>query len=298
MILVIILQALFAFCFVIFKKTLAYGEPFFLVGLRMLLSGVVLLTYSFFVAKQSIRYTRNVILFILLGAVFNVYITNAFELWGLQYVSAAKTSFIYNFSPFLAAFFSYLFLQETLTPKKWLGLLLGFIGFIPVLIAHSPQELSTCMVGFISVAEMAIIAAAIATALGWVAIKKLVYDERVPVAFANGSTMLLGGILSMANSMAIETWSPLPSNDLLAVLAYTVLGASLSCLFCYNLYTILLKRYSATFMSFSGLLTPLVTAVAGWFLLGETITWYFVLSFCLVSLGLFIFYMDEIKKKA
>lgn len=295
MLLVLLLQIFFAFCFIIFKKTLPYGEPFFLVGLRMILSGIPLLIYFYGIQKKKIRFTKNIIILVAIASIFNVYITNAFELWGLQYVTAAKTSFIYNFSPFLAALFSYLFLHETLTTKKWVGLLLGFAGFIPILLSTSPEEFSLCHVGFISLAEAAIIAAAIATSLGWISIKKLVYDERTSIAFANGSSMLIGGILSLINSWYTESWHPLPCTQFWPMLAYTFLGALLSCLICYNLYALLLKRYSATFLSFTGLITPLATAIGGWLWLHEPVTWQFVVSFIIVSIGLYYYYGEESK---
>ncbi|MCV5950917.1 DMT family transporter, partial [Escherichia coli] len=64
----------------------------------------------------------------------------------------------------------------------------------------------------------------------------------------------------------------------------------------YNLYGTLLKRYSATFMSFAGFTTPLFTALFGWLVLGEIVTWPFYVSFCIVLLGLVLFDQEELKQ--
>ena len=63
---------------------------------------------------------------------------------------------------------------------------------------------------------------------------------------------------------------------------------------CYNLYGHLLKRFSATFMSLAGLITPLFASLFGWYFLDEVITWHFYMSMFIFSIGLFIFYQEEI----
>jgi drug/metabolite transporter (DMT)-like permease len=66
-------------------------------------------------------------------------------------------------------------------------------------------------------------------------------------------------------------------------------------LICYNLYGYLLRRFSATFMSFAGLTTPLFTALFGWIFLGEVASPAFYLSFSILSVGLLLFYQEELK---
>jgi drug/metabolite transporter (DMT)-like permease len=58
----------------------------------------------------------------------------------------------------------------------------------------------------------------------------------------------------------------------------------------------LLRRFTATFVSFAGFTTPLFTAILGWFFLGETVTMSFYLSTIVVFSGLYLFYQDELQK--
>jgi drug/metabolite transporter (DMT)-like permease len=56
----------------------------------------------------------------------------------------------------------------------------------------------------------------------------------------------------------------------------------------------LLKRFTATFMSFAGLVTPIFASLFGYIWLQEVITWHFLVSIALFSVGLVVFYREEI----
>ena len=295
MFLVIFLQVLFALSFIIFRKTVGFGSPFFLVGIRMILAGLILLIYQFFADKKSfsklkIKDTFNLVV---LASILNVYITNAYEFWGIQYISAAKASLIYNFSPFISAFLSYLFLNEIMTRKKGIAIIIGMLGFLPVLVNNSPVEKSMAHFGFLSLAEIALLAAAIATAYGWIIIKQLVYQKKLPIILTNGITMFLGGLIALGHSAFIETWPNIFERTYFSFWGYTLLVIFISYIFAYNLYASLLSKYSPTFLSFAGFITPFFTALFGWILLGETVTWSFYVSMVIVFIGLYIFYQDE-----
>ena len=137
---VVLLYALFASVFTASKQALEYAPPFFLVGARMLLAAVFMLGFCYFFKKQSIRIRPGSIKKLLGLALFNIYLTNVFEFWGLQYLTSFKTCFIYSLSPFLSALLSYFIFSETMTSKKWTGLIVGFLGFIPILLSKTSQE--------------------------------------------------------------------------------------------------------------------------------------------------------------
>lgn len=111
---------------------------------------------------------------------------------------------------------------------------------------------------------------------------------------ANGWSMLIGGSIALVNSSLVETWDPLPVTEYAPFLISGLLLIIISNMICYNLYGVLLRHYSATFMSFAGFTTPLFTALFGWFFLGELITWHFYASFAVVLSGLALFHRDEL----
>ena len=58
----------------------------------------------------------------------------------------------------------------------------------------------------------------------------------------------------------------------------------------------MLRRYTATFLSFMGLLSPIFASLTGWLFLGEPISWVIFLSTGIVSIGLWIVYYAELKQ--
>lgn len=292
---VFLLYALFASVFTIAKTGLEYSQPFFLVGTRMMLAGVLLLGYQFYRSGDRFLFSRKTWGYLGLLALFNIYLTNTFEFWALKHLTSFKTCFIYSLSPFLSALLSYLLFSETLSAKKWLGLALGFLGFIPILLAQTAtEELSGQFLSF-SWAEWAMLMAVFSSVYGWILLKQLVKDEGVAPMSANGFGMLLGGFAALMHSLAVEEWNPIPVTNFMPFLECAILLTLISNLICYNLYGSLLKKYSPTFMSFAGSTTPLFTAFFGWLFLGETVTWPFYISFLVVLSGLILFDQEELK---
>jgi drug/metabolite transporter (DMT)-like permease len=293
MILVLFLQTIFALSFIVYKKSLMYAPPFFLMAVRCFIATTILIGYQFFKDKSKIYFNKDIAWLIFIAAVFNIYITNAYELWGLQYVTAAKANFIYNISPFVALLMSYLFLNEKMTIQKWVGLLVGFFGFLPILLTSTASEAAITHYGFLSTAELALLSSAVATAIGWVVIKKLVYQKKYPVAMTNATSMLLAGFISLTQSYFVENWN-FPQSSYMPILWMSLAGTALGFLIGYSLYIYLLKRYSNTFMAFAGLTGPFITAFFGWIFLGETVSWVFFASGFFVFLGLVIYYKQEV----
>lgn len=293
---VLLLYALFASVFTIAKTGLEFSSPLFLVGTRMLLAGVLLIGYQLIVKKQSLSLGRKAWWRLLLLAFFNIYLTNALEFWGLRFLTSSKTCFIYSLSPFLSALFSYFLFAEKLSIKKWLGLMVGFLGFVPILMSQTSSEAETGHFFFFSWAELAVMSAAICSVYGWILLKQLVNEHELSPLMANGVSMFIGGILALGHSYGSENWNPFPVTNYPIFLECTLLLILISNLICYNLYGVLLKRYSATFMSFAGFTTPLFAALFGWLMLGEVVTWPFYISFLIVFLGLLLFDQEELKQ--
>lgn len=301
MFLVILLYALFASLFAFSKGTLEFSEPFFLIGSRMTFAGLLLLAHQFIWNRKSFKFKTSHIKYLFLLGFFCIYLTNIAEIWGVQHMVSAKACLIYSLSPFLAAAVAYFVLGETLTPKKWLGFCIGVLGLIPTFMARSHEELVAGNLAFISLPEVALLIAVFGSVYGWILLKKVIQEYEYTPLMANGISMTLGGILALLHSyISGESWTPIPvATDALAPFLLNSLGMCLiSNIICYNLYGYLLKRYTATFMSFAGLITPFFASLFGWFFLGESITWHFFVAIAIFSIGLSIFYNEELKKDA
>ncbi|NGX43230.1 MAG: S-adenosylmethionine/S-adenosylhomocysteine transporter [Chlamydiae bacterium] len=296
MYLIVLLYALFASVFTISKTGLQYTEVFFFVGTRMLLGGATMLLFLYFFQRDKIVLKKKLFWSLLLLAFFNIYLTNVCEFWGLKYLTSFKTCFIYSLSPFIAALFSYLILSEKMTSKKWLGLGIGFLGILPVLLHETTSEEGIGHIFFFSWAEIAVMIAAASSVYGWILLRQLVKEEGMSPVMANGVSMLMGGGMALTHSYFAENWNPVPVLEFFPFLECTILLIIISNLICYNLYGHLLRNFTATFMSFAGFITPMFTALFGWWFLGEDVTSSFFLSAIVVFFGLSMFYQEELKQ--
>ncbi|MBA2727636.1 MAG: DMT family transporter [Parachlamydiaceae bacterium] len=299
MLLIFVLYSLFSLVFIICKVALEYSPPLFLVGSRMLTAGALIILYYLFSNRHEIRkifsINRTAILTLVGLAFFNIYLTNACEVWGLQYLSSAKTCFIYSLSPFASALFSYFLFSEQMSKQKWLGLTIGFLGFIPIFMSQSTEEELTGSFWIFSWAELAVCVAAVSSVYGWILLKKLIQVDQISPLFANGLSMLLGGTMALGHSALVENWDPVPVTEYLPFIECSILLILVSNFICYNLYGHLLKKFTATFMSFAGFTTPLFTALFGWLYFGEVVTSAFFFSMTIVFSGLLLFYREELK---
>jgi drug/metabolite transporter (DMT)-like permease len=295
---VIFMYAVWSSVFSLGKLTLEYCPPLFLTGARMVLAGLLLLGFLAIFKRSSFKLSRVQIFSTVLLAFFSIYLTNALEFWGLQYLSAAKTCFIYSLSPFFAALFSYLHFNEKMNGRKWLGLCIGFLGFIPVLLTQTGSEELLNAFSFFSWPSLAIMGAALCSVYGWVVLRLIVKDHAISPLMANGASMLFGGLLAFGHSFLVEGWNPLPfqAENIGPVVKGTLIMTLISNIICYNLYGMLLKRFTATFLSFMGLLSPIFASLNALIFLGEPVSWTILISTGIVSLGLWIVYHAELKQ--
>ncbi len=289
-----LLFALWTLSFPVGKYMLQFSSPMFLTGARMLISGFILIGYLLLKNKiPKVSKKGWTSLFIL--ALFSIYLANILEFWSLSHLSAAKTCFIYGLSPFITALLSYIHFKEKMTRLKWIGLTLGCFGFIPVIMNKTGTEGLLQAFGYFTWPELSMFAAAFFSVYGWIMLRLIVKNEEIPILFANGSSMLIGGILALLSSYFLESWSPLP----IAPGSFVQLGSSLvflsllSNVLCYNLYGYLLKKFTATFLSLIGLLSPLFASIHSYFLLGEPLSPPIFLSTLIVLIGLSIVYREE-----
>lgn len=307
MILLFLLHALFALTFPLTKIAIQNSEPLFFTAIRMFTGGIIILSYQYFNNKRNfkniISHSSSYFYYIFLLAVFNVFLANATECWALKYLNSANACFIYSITPFISALLSYFLFNEYISKKKLLGMIIGTIGFIFMLLTESNVNVECLLL--ISWPDLYMLIAAIATSYGWIAMRQLINklksDNQTQefsdfmLVFANSTSMIIGGLISFSLSLLFEDKSNLFNFNQEFIISF--LGMILvSNIIGYNLYAYLLKKYSATLMSFVGFIEPAFTAFYGYILLGETVTFNFWLACLIVILGLYIFYVDDLKE--
>jgi len=299
MFLVVLLYFICASTFTISKAALSYVSPIFFTGVRMIVAGALLLGFDYLrggaksFTKSLVFEKKDLFLFAQI-IVFYIYFSYVLDNVALKHLTSAKACLLYNISPFLSALFSYWFFNERMTIKKWIGLTIGFIGFFPVLLTQTPAEQELFF--HLSLPEILMFGAITSSVYGWIVVRQLVKQHDYSSTMINGVGMLGDGVLALMTSYIIEGWSPLPVTNYQAFIYYTAAIVLVSNIVFANLYTVLLKKYTTTFLSFAGFLAPLCAAALGWFFLGEKVSYDFFLTLFLVLIGLFIFYRQELEQ--
>lgn len=298
---ILLMYALFANTFTVGKLVMGLASPVFFIGIRMTIAGLILLGYTTFIEKKSLRIKKEQYWLFGLLALLHIYIAYIAEFWALKYVLSYKACLLYNLSPFLTALCTYAFCQESLSSKKILGLMVGFIGFIPILMSSMPEEVAAGHWGFITLPELMLMVSVVSSVLGWLIFRNLITKHGYSSFVLNGYAMLAGGLMALATSFA---WEGIPqigqtggSQEILMFAGYTAYMILIANIIGYNLYGILLRTYSPTLLSFFGFTTPLFAALNGFLFLKEPISAGFIVSVLIVSIGLYLFYQEELKEK-
>jgi len=300
MFLIILLYAILASTFIFAKEALQYAQPCFLIAFRMILAGTILLGYQWVMHRKDFVFKREDYgLFIKVGF-FHIFLAFVPEFWALQYVSALKTTIIYSSTPFIAALLAYFLLSERLSSRKFLGIAIGLGGLTPVLMSQLSDHVSgqsgqiVSDIAHVSLAEIVLFFAVASSAYAWFLVKKLMH-KGYNLGTINGVAMFIGGIMSLITASIFEGFSAPVSNwhmflfwvGLLIITANIVV---------YNFYGFLLKRYSITFLSFAGFLCPCFGTLYDWLFMGGHVTSSYFISLGLITLGLYIFYRDELSQ--
>ena len=317
MLMVVALYALIASTFTFSKAILSFVQPIFFTGTRMLASGLILLAYQYFFNRTQWRFSLKDWFWYLQIMIFMIYFSYVGEFVAMTHgITSSKSSLFFNLAPFFTALLGYALSLETMNKRKWLGLFIGFVGIAPILLAEPTTIENTFSWWHISFAEMLMLGAVFSSAYAWLVMKRFVHADTYSPVMINGIAMTGGGIMALVNSFFAEkapffTFT-VPANDTIGqwflrffsdysasialLILYTVLLILITNVIFYNAYGFLLRRYSATFLSLVGITTPLFTVVWSWMLLGEKVGWSFGLSMIITSLGLFIFYREELRR--
>lgn len=262
------------------------------------IAGFFILFFLFLRKSKNLKIGKELYLPLCIFSILAIYLTNVFEFWGLQHVSPAKACFLYSLSPFFSMLLSYLHFKEKITWQKMLGLLIALVALIPVLNTQTgAEDLFRC--GYLlSWPELSLIAATFCSTYGWIVLRILVKNKELSPLIVNGFGMLLGSFFALTHSLLVDTWNPIPvvTQNFSSFLLSVFLMMLVSNLICYNLYSYLLKKLTATFLSFVGLLSPIFTSISSFLILGEKISMEIILSTSLMIVAMWIVYYSELSQ--
>jgi drug/metabolite transporter (DMT)-like permease len=241
-----------------------YAPPFTFIAVRMVIASVLLALISLAITKRFTHDLPTIGKSVLVGAtIHGAYLGGCF--YGVkQGMPAGITALICSLQPVLVSVFSSIFFQETLSPRKWLGLGLGLAGLVLVI---APKLQSSGEQGLPTAGVIAVFIALLGGTSGTLLQKK--FGSGVEVLSGTSWQYAATGILMASLALIFEgdqsiTWNASFIFSLTWLIVAISIGAILILYF-------LLARSSASSVSSLYYLVPAVTAVEAYFLFGEKI---------------------------
>lgn len=245
------------------RVAVATMPPFLLMGVRYVISGVVLLALvAGLRGLPALRLTRRQWLASAVIGVLLVAVGNGGVVWAEQTETSGIAAIMVSTIPLWMALIGRFWLGERLGVATIAGLALGFAGLVVLI---GPDATRT--------GRLLALAALLAAALGWSAGSVYAKVGEVPAdpLVASGAQMLLGGACGLV--LAVVTGERLDlgvvSVSSWFAFAYLIVFGSV---IGYAIYAFLLKWASIPLVSTYAYVNPVVAVALGWLLLGERLT--------------------------
>ncbi|WDM20690.1 DMT family transporter [Paenibacillus polymyxa] len=275
MMMIALLVVLWGISWPIYKVALEFTPPLLFAGLRTLLGGL-LLGVILVPRWNRIRWKENWRVYAISG-IFNVVLFYGLQTVGLMYVPSGLFSVLVYLQPVLVGIFAWMWLGETMSRLKVIGLVIGFLGVAAVSVGGFS--------GHVAVAGVIIaIITAVSWALGTVYVKKV--NQRVDSLWLVAFQCTLGGIVLTGAGTVMESWSDIVWNVpyVSGLIFGTVLGISLSWL----LYFTLVNSGDASKVASYTFLVPVISVFVSSLVLGEAITAFLLIGLILIGLSIYL----------
>ena len=241
--------------------------PFFGVGFRFFLSGLLFFLIIFF-KKESIPFNRQAIKLYLSFGLLNFALSYGITYWATQYVYSSISSILWGLFPLFTSVMAHFMLSgddnEKLTSNKLKALFLGFIGMVFI---GSNQSIDLQSQSFLAI--MVLVGAIIIAAWPSVLYKK--YNDVVGPYQMNAVCQVLTGVimLSLSSLLKEDLAQIVWTDQLLFASAYLVIfGGVIS----WGIYFWLYKYLSVTQVTYVAIFPPIVAIILGWIFLNEVLS--------------------------
>lgn len=286
MVLVIVLYLLFSLAYIPIQQACLYAPPLFIVAMRMLFAGGLTVSFLWFTKKEVFAIKKNDWWLFGVMAICGICFANLLEVISLKLASPDYLTLLYTMAPFITALFSYFIFREKLTLRQFIGLGIGVGGVLPVILA----PLWGCDGIHVWLADGPILGATVLSIIGWCVAKILITKRHYHYLLVGGVSMFLGGVLALVLSACFESWIFIPGIGW----GYILLAALLANICAYNLYCYLLTTTSLIFVVFASVLNPIFSSLWSYLFLGKPVSILLYISLTVVSIGLGLFYYDEL----
>jgi drug/metabolite transporter (DMT)-like permease len=259
----------------IYKIALEYTPPLLFAGLRTLIGGMLLIV-AFWSKRMEIRWKENWPIY-LISSIFNVTLFYGLQTVGMMHMPSGLFSVIVYLQPVLVGIMAWLWLGESMTGLKIVGLIVGVLGVAAV----SAGGLS----GHIAVLGIVLaLITAVSWAIGTVYVKKV--SPRVDSIWLVAFQCTFGGIALTTVGSVTEKWSDIVWNEhlLIGLVFGIVLGISAS----WVVYFKLVNSGDASKVASYTFLVPVISVISGALFLHESFSIYLLVGLVLIGISIYL----------
>ena len=267
---------LWSSAFITTKPIIDNSDPFSALAFRFFIVSVGFYLFCFYTKQSIIVKKKNLIESTLSGVLFHgIYLGGVFFSISIG-MPAGLAALIVTLQPILTNLLSGPILNEKVTIKQWIGILLGFIGSILVLGFDLGKSIP--ITGL-----LATIVALIAITSSTIWQKKL--SNNMPLTVSN-LYQAVGGCLFhvLIIIFFVEPYINFSLTFILAM-SHQIFLVSFGA---FTILMFLIKKNSASKTVSIFFLIPAVSALMAWFFLNETLTSIDILGFLITSIGVYI----------
>ena len=268
---------LWSYAFVAGKIGVTDCPPLILLAARFSIAGVLILGISWLRRDHWDLTWRDAAVFAVIGVANNaLYLGLGYT--GLKTVSAGLGALIVSANPVFTAMLAALFLGESMTLRKVVGLVLGIVG-VAFIVWHRMK------VGTDSPHGILFTLASLASIVAGTVLFKLLAPKG-SLWIGNGIQNIAGGLAVMPFAFTLSSVGDIvPSMRLAGAFAFLVLGGSI---LAYLLWFHLLKVCGATAASAYHFLMPPLGMLFAYLVLGEHVEFRDLLGIVPIALGIYL----------
>jgi drug/metabolite transporter (DMT)-like permease len=256
------------------------GGKLYFAGYRFLIAGIMIFVVLLFSGTQVLLPRGRDYAIVLLLGLLQTTLQYTFFYIGLSNTTGMKASIINGAGSFFLALFSHWWIKDdTLTLKKNMGLVLGFLGIVLVNLKHNQFDFHFRLTG-----EGFILFTAIVSPASLLIVKKNALRIHPPLLSAYQLT--LGSIVLLVIARTMESPAVLHFSPatFLVLLYLSIVSAA-----AFSLWYVLVKYNQLTRMAVYRFLIPVSgTFLSAAMLRGENLNWVALVSLALVSLGMIL----------
>ncbi len=225
----------------------------------------------------SLRVERKLHLYLFIFGILQIALYNFFYLSGLRFTSASDASLMIAINPLLTAIIaSILYVDERLNLRKIVGFVIAFIGEFLIFQFSPNYEVENRILGNVIIFLAALVWAT------YSAFSRPIYQKVPPLRFQAWVT-LYGWMVLGIFALMEDPWDITPSTTSWGILLYLgILSAAVA----NTIFSIGIKRIGPSRTSIFVNMVPLFGIIASVLILGENFSFWYLISFALIVMGI------------